>query len=366
MFARFVWRNQLSCVLSKGTWNLGFPNNITYEDPPKQGRPYNAIINHMIYDRSTLEGLIPNAMYLSVVRHPYHMFLSYWRYFNLRNPYNQLQHPELDKKVETRKMNDADNENQVISFLEELSEGAIRDEIKAIFHKRRFFNQMSFDFGIKRNKTTAQAISSDDQKILEDWGKGIGNEFHHVLVVDHIDESIVLLKRIMNWELSDVVVLKTNVQTGRRISKTGGISDRVPHSKQKQAIEIHKKYNKVDWMLFNYWNKTLWRRIDEQPDGREGFMKEVEAYKDLKSLIELNCKSSGLIGDTVGFTVPKSNNNEAFVVDREWCFLMRLNPLHWTALLKSLWTQQLTLQKPIPNDPHPHPVQFYPEFLEYS
>eukprot|EP00005_Dracoamoeba_jomungandri_P009484 CAMPEP_0174264018 /NCGR_PEP_ID=MMETSP0439-20130205/20998_1 /TAXON_ID=0 /ORGANISM="Stereomyxa ramosa, Strain Chinc5" /LENGTH=311 /DNA_ID=CAMNT_0015349701 /DNA_START=590 /DNA_END=1522 /DNA_ORIENTATION=- len=267
MFLRYIWENQLNPVLpGVDGWYLTYGGKFAAAPPPRFGHPYNAVVNHIVYERDTLEELIPNAIYLSVVRHPFDQSVSYWKYFG--------QQEKVERFKEKQQMPYSTKppgegvivvERQVVQFLTELDQGVFGDQMKD------HTNKMSQDFGILKKMNPADF--ADKQKVYK-WGTEIANEFHHVLVFEHFFESLVLLKRIMNWQLSDVLMCKSNSLVHSKIGeKMGG-------EEKKEAIELHKKHNLADWMLYNYWNQTLWKKIDELPE-RESFMNEVEQLRTL-------------------------------------------------------------------------------------
>ena len=71
-----------------------------------------------------------------------------------------------------------------------------------------------------------------------------------VLIMEYFDESLVLLKNLMNWEFRDIMYVTKN--------------ERAKHSSLTDAQrEEIRKWNAADVKLYDHFNKTLWRKISE-------------------------------------------------------------------------------------------------------
>ena len=85
-----------------------------------------------------------------------------------------------------------------------------------------------------------------------------------VVLSDHFDESMVILKRIFCWSDEEVMYVRLNTR---------------PHVSYKDLPESLVKsiadYSKGDQLLFEVANKTLWKIIDNIPD----FQGELRGYK---------------------------------------------------------------------------------------
>ncbi|XP_057309669.1 uncharacterized protein LOC130647730 [Hydractinia symbiolongicarpus] len=94
-----------------------------------------------------------------------------------------------------------------------------------------------------------------------------------VLLDEYIDESLVLLQRLLCWQLSDMVYIKQRVRKQRNnITKVDG-----------DAIL---KWNQADSYMYNYFNKTLWERINHQD---ESFWEDVKELKYLVNSVKEEC-----------------------------------------------------------------------------
>ncbi|CBY30508.1 unnamed protein product [Oikopleura dioica] len=100
-------------------------------------------------------------------------------------------------------------------------------------------NHMAFDLGMP------WLSENNEENIL----KALEQTFHLVLITDYFPESMVLLKNELCWEWDDVVFFVTNQR-----------SEKAPLS---QEIELQmKKWNSLDNAIFNHFNATFWRKIE--------------------------------------------------------------------------------------------------------
>lgn len=126
-------------------------------------------------------------------------------------------------------------------------------------------NGMFFDLGLSPS-------AQDDDEEIRNAIKKIENEFSLVLIMEHFDESLVLLKREFCWDLDDVIYIKQN----QRKTRGNNTSSKVLSSQLKNMI---RNWNRADVLLYQHFNKTFWERIKRHGEG---------FYKDLADLKRKN------------------------------------------------------------------------------
>ena len=70
------------------------------------------------------------------------------------------------------------------------------------------------------------------------------------MIMDYFDESLVLLKRLLCWEIDDILYVKLNERKDNE--KATRLSGRVHYN--------IRRWNKADVLLFNYFNATFWKK----------------------------------------------------------------------------------------------------------
>ncbi|KAK9401072.1 hypothetical protein NXF25_011786 [Crotalus adamanteus] len=97
--------------------------------------------------------------------------------------------------------------------------------------------------------------------------KTIEAEFDLVLISECFDEFMMLLKEIWCWDLDDVVSFPLSK---RDITKS---------QLSKDSVEKLKSWNKLDWELYMYFNKTIWKKIYLHI-GKECIKQEVKVLQE--------------------------------------------------------------------------------------
>lgn len=103
--------------------------------------------------------------------------------------------------------------------------------------------------------------------------------FHLVLVAERMEESLILLKELLCWDLKDVVVFKHNPRSKEFYSPITNTSR-----------DLIKRYNKVDVKLYKHFNAKFDRMI--KAFGKERMAKEVSALRNLTNDLYRKCVSS--------------------------------------------------------------------------
>ena len=104
----------------------------------------------------------------------------------------------------------------------------------------------------------------------------LDNEFDLVMIMDYFDESLVLMKRLLCWKMDDILFLKLNERQDEEKDTilTDGVRENI------------KRWNKADVLLFEYFNKSFWDKIENEG---ENFYKELATFRARKSEIKRAC-----------------------------------------------------------------------------
>lgn len=112
-------------------------------------------------------------------------------------------------------------------------------------------NNMWFDFGFDNN---AQPEEGYVRRCLSE----VERQFQLVLIADYFDESMVLLRRRLRWQLDDVVSFKLNLRSQRTISRL------TPESQERA-----KRWCELDWQLYQHFNRTFWAQLYAEVSPRQ-------------------------------------------------------------------------------------------------
>ncbi|KAF2982121.1 hypothetical protein EK904_010781 [Melospiza melodia maxima] len=141
-------------------------------------------------------------------------------------------------------------------------------------HRRNIYarNIMWFDFGYDNN-------ANDDANYTQAVLEQIEHNFHLILIADYFDESMVLLKHTLCWDLDDVIYFKLNSRSQDTVQTL------TPESE-----EQIKAWCSLDWKLYLHFNQSFWRRIEETI-GLEVLGKEVDHLRSRQRELMETCLS---------------------------------------------------------------------------
>lgn len=181
---RFGYINDKVFVLPSKLNYLGHPKLFQSDLVPKPddfGHEYNILTHHSRLNYSAMKSLMPNdTLFITIVRDPIHLFESMFHYYKLTKFWNTT-------------FDVFSNEDYKIP-IKVLSER---------FIGKIGINQMTFDLGLDQNDI------SDPDLVINHIQK-LDNLFDLVMVAERMEESLILLKHLLCWEMDDIVVFKVN------------------------------------------------------------------------------------------------------------------------------------------------------------
>ncbi|XP_066271422.1 galactosylceramide sulfotransferase-like [Branchiostoma lanceolatum] len=250
--------------------------------------PFNILTNHAVYSRDVFRRIMPNdTAYLAILREPFSHLKSAMNFYHLRTP---------------RKYNMPMNDT-ITAFLRQprFYEGRYRSRRNQPFS---YTNLMSHDMGIN-------FTSRLDTEYVERYVTRLDREFLLVLILEYLDESLVLLKRYMCWDMEDILYKK--IYSGsydlKRVTAT-------PELRQK-----HEKWSKADYILYRHFNRSLWRKINME--GQD-FWAEVRTFRDMHARTTRFCNSGeGRENQTARLVFDQTPWNQRVHIDYEFCRLLR-------------------------------------------
>ncbi|XP_053402961.1 galactose-3-O-sulfotransferase 2-like [Mercenaria mercenaria] len=284
IFLRFGDSRNLTFVLAHDNKHLAetkFPNMISYSNtltddnvvPPPEGRHFEILCCHVIYNRTQFEKYLPkDTAYIGLVREPISRLESSLRYFNM---YPNVSLSEF-----------AANPLHYDKGLHSMSN-----------------NRMSFEFGFPLNLFPNSKEKPENlQEAVDQYIEKLKNEFDLIMINENMDESLVLMKRILNWNIKDIMYMKQLVakQETRRFSETD--------------IKKLKSHLYLDFALYQAAKTEFDAKVKELG---EDFREEVKKFKEDKEKVHSFCsnKETGIL------SFPKSKWNSAYNITSHDCSL---------------------------------------------
>jgi hypothetical protein len=298
IFLRYgILRNLTFVVSDIKSW---YPNIISLNDsvipgynivPPPVGKNYDILCFHVLYNRSAFEEIMPNdTKYIGVVREPFLQFDSTIRYFKFAEDVGAAQYirqflknPKLYLKTE--------------------------DPFRASLVN----NRMSLEYGFP-----SSLFRSFDMQLARQYLEKLDKEFDVVIVNEYMDESVILLRRVLNWELKEILFLNLNVNHNHLDLNKIGLRE----------VRLYRQYAKLDYELYNFFLKRLWQQINSY--GKD-ILEEISYFKLLRKHLQNFCHSE----ENKHLRVEESLWSLSFNVTKDDCVEMKQTEfLHLRNIMK--------------------------------
>lgn len=208
--------------------------------------------NHARYNKVAMETLMPSdSAFITILRKPVSNFESSFVYYDFPHICRMRGGNMLEQMKEFFK--------DPVSYYKK---GVKRVGMAA----NRVRNNMIFDLGL-------DPAQFDQQEEIKRHIDALDKKFTLVLILEHLDESLVLLKRKLCWELKDVVYFKF-------MSREKSLD--IPVDIQENIL----RWNAADKMLYDHFNSSLWSQVEKY--GSE-FFEEVKQLRELSTRMKNNC-----------------------------------------------------------------------------
>ncbi|XP_054608639.1 galactose-3-O-sulfotransferase 3 [Dunckerocampus dactyliophorus] len=222
---RFAERNNLTVALPRQACSHQFcyPRSFSTHFVHPHTLPPNIISSHMRFKEAELRRLMPNdTVYITILREPAAMFESLFSYYNQYCQSFKVANDSLDVFM-----------GQPWRYY--------RPQDKHSMYAR---NTLTFDLGGDKDR------AATDMAYARFLVSEVERVFSLVMIAEHFDESLVLLRHLLSWDLDDVVYVKLNMRTpGSKRHLTSGLSAKI------------RAWNWLDARLYDHFNASLWRRL---------------------------------------------------------------------------------------------------------
>ncbi|NWW92174.1 G3ST2 sulfotransferase, partial [Rhynochetos jubatus] len=252
---RFAERYNLTVALPAGQLvHLGYPKTFLarfVEGFQAVGQNYNIMCNHLRFNLSEVQKVMAvNTTYFSILRNPIPLLESSYVYYKDNVPAFRIS-------------------KDVNEYLTSPTKYYHSADYKQNIYAR---NIMWFDFGYDNN-------AEDNKTYTQEVLKEIEQNFHLILIADYFDESMILLKHTLCWDLDDVIYFKLNSRSQDTVQTL------TPESEERI-----KEWCSLDWKLYQHFNQSFWRRIEETI-GLEELEKEVNHLRTRQKELMQTCLS---------------------------------------------------------------------------
>ncbi|XP_053716254.1 galactose-3-O-sulfotransferase 3 [Synchiropus splendidus] len=314
---RFAERNNLTVALPVQACGHQFcyPRTFSSHFVHPHTLPPNIIASHMRFYKPELQRLMPNdTIYVTIVREPASMFESSFSYYT--------QHCQSFKRVPNASLD---------AFLEEPWR-YYRPEEKDSMYAR---NTLTFDLGGDKDRPAT------DVEYAKNFVAEVDRVFSLVMIAEYFDESLVLLRHLLSWELDDILYVKLNM--------------RMPNSKKNLTPSLPAKiraWNSLDARLYDHFNASLWKQLSTL--GLGYVAKEVRLLRQAQERLMRSCfggrlpllRSAAQIKnkdlrpwqpsnkvDILGYDLPANLSHGFSTMAQELCLKLIMPELQYTRVL---------------------------------
>ncbi|XP_051972852.1 galactosylceramide sulfotransferase [Xyrauchen texanus] len=262
---RFGEKHQLKFALPDDRNDFFYPSSFfrTQVKGYQPGLCFNIVCNHMRFNAPEVEKLLPaDAFFFTILRDPAELFESSFHYYKGCVP-------------QTWRI---PGKNQLKEFLSNPNCYFNPEGINAFYLK----NLQIFDFGLENN------LGVGDPRVQQGI-EYIAKRFQLVLIADHFEESLILLKDALCWQMDDLLYFKLNARHVMSVSPLD------PELKAKA-----REWNGADWRLYQHFNATFWARVEAY--GRTRMEEQVKELRRRNAEVETICIDGGVAVEAADIT----------------------------------------------------------------
>lgn len=286
IFLRFGDSRNLTFILPHDKEGLGetpYPNMISYSNslneknvvPPPAGRHFEILCCHVIYNSEQFQKYLPNdTYYVGIVREPFSRLESAMRYFKI--------FPNLN--------------------MSEIANSPLKHDKGP---HSMFNNRMAFELGFPLKLFPDSGYPYEVIKPeIDDYLHKLDKEFKLIIVNEMMDESLVLMRRMLGWRIQDIIYMKQLVARTeiRRFTEA-----------DKEKL---KSYLYLDIALYNF---AVARLKEQIAHAGSDFMEEVIRFKGIKEIVKSFCSTK--VGQEEEIVVEQSQWHPSFSVTKQECKL---------------------------------------------
>uniref|UniRef100_A0A452QWW4 Galactose-3-O-sulfotransferase 2 n=1 Tax=Ursus americanus TaxID=9643 RepID=A0A452QWW4_URSAM len=269
---RFAETHNLSVALPVGSgFHLGYPWLFLARYVEGLGRPglqqqFNIMCNHLRFNLPEVQKVMPNdTFYFTIIRNPVFQLESSFTYYAAYVP--AFRH--------------------VKSLDAFLASPWTYYNRSAGLNNAYARNNMWFDLGFDND------APPDDEAYVRARLADVEQRFQLVLIAEHFDESMVLLRHLLRWQLDDVVAFRLNSRSTRSVT---GLT---PEGRARA-----KRWCALDWRLYQHFNRTFWARAHAELGPRR-LRSEVARLRVRRGELTVRCLQDGAAKNKSQITDPR-------------------------------------------------------------
>lgn len=291
MFFRFGLKHNLNIVIPK-SGNYLFSRGAAM--PPVNSAHYDIFACHTVYSKGLYSSLLPpDQVKIGIIREPFDRMVSAAYY------YRDVWGVGYLKKVPQA------------NFIHNIVNSPDKYEL-SVFSRTR--NSMGKDFGFPSSLKWTEA------QIIQQRLDTLNQEFALVMMTERFEESLVLMRRLLNWSLTDIIYLLANTHAHK------------PSVLSEEELNKFKQTSFMDYAIYNYFTKVFEKKVEA---GGEDLQDEVKFFKDLLVRVKQFCDETEDYKALLN--IEKSKWDDSFDITKYDCDWMTTKELKFIAKLRAMY-----------------------------
>ena len=289
LFFRFGLRHNLNILLPKSG---NYLNSIGQRRPLPPGEHGDIFACHTVYRTNWFKALLPaDSVNIGIVREPLERMISSAFYYR-----------DVFGVGYLKRIPRANFIHNLVNFPGKYN--------SAFFSQTR--NSMGKDFGFPSGILPSETLR------IQSYLDKLNSEFLLVMIMEKFDESLVMMKRLLNWSFVDIVYHKTNSHKHNPI---------ILNATEKEKF---RSTSFLDYEIYNYFTEVFETKL--KTIGSD-FFDEVEFFQNVLDRVGVFCSSTFENGTSVSF--PSSKWDKHFEVTKTDCQWMNTKEIPFINKLRS-------------------------------
>ncbi|XP_066297730.1 galactosylceramide sulfotransferase-like [Branchiostoma lanceolatum] len=309
---RFAYKHHMiMCYSPRGNarFTLTFPSTEIYKSNCSRwqvfGEHFSFLVHHTVFNKTGMDAIMkPGTGYIGIMREPQSHFRSqfFYRHHHLR--YRLKNHP-----------------NPLGAFLDNPERYEMKWTKNLTWSGER--NNQAFIMGFPPD-----LLPTQDTRLMDKVIKQLDQWYTFVIINEYYEESLVMLRRKMCWDISDIL------HSTKRIHEQHDSRKFLPLNHTQ--LDNHRRIDAVDYRMYEFFNRTFWKSVEEETG--KGFWEEVVQFKTLLERVNPYCSTRGQKKEPLLF--PAGKWNSPFSVDEGFCAGLDRRPKDWAKMLYHQMTKR--------------------------
>ena len=244
------------------------------------GGEYDILCHHVIFNDLAFDNVFnSNASYITLVRDPLQQFLSSLLYYNFNEKLFEIATKNITEYLSNP--HNYEDDNPYYSFTN---------------------NRQSLDLGLNPNIL-------HDEELIDEYLYVLDIRFNLVMITEYFDESLIMLKRQMCWELKDLLYMRKN--SGYR---------KFDFELSSHDINLFRRWQVADYLVYRHFLKTFLIRMKKE----KYLVEEVHHFREILRKMNIFCNSTEFSEPLI---IESSPWNSEFTISNIQCAYMRLSEI---------------------------------------